>query len=170
MKAPGFDLKKYTALFQKAADKLDKKKQAAKKVEVAVGIYSDSVFLKLYKTAWANKCNDPVHSPSRIFFSVWATGKSIKQGTLFYNIHALKLRKLEGYNIESRKFAEAFRKAFRPYESEWPDVSTAFGPLTLMEGCAKITPGDFEKEIISLSTRFLKIEHLIDEVLSQFKK
>src|SRR5450755_1105328 len=101
--------KSYLDRFQKAADKLDKKLLGKKGIEAAVGMYGEnSVVLKLYKRAWTNQFQDPLSSESRIFFSVWVSDVSIEQQKILYNIHALKLRQLKGYSIQSRKFAAIF--------------------------------------------------------------
>jgi len=159
----------YLNLFQTAANQLDKKKLAGKKIETTVGIYQDSVFLKLYKTGWANKFPEPLSAESRIFFSVWINDKAIKESKLLYNIHALKLRQLSGYSIVSREFASAFRNKFIKFENHWPNVSTDFGPQTLMQGWVKADEGSFQDEIVGLAKQFLKIDHLIDNLLNTCK-
>jgi hypothetical protein len=164
------DFTYYLDKFQKSADQLDKKLLEEKQVEVAVGIYTDSVFLKLYKRSWTNKSQDPLTSESRIFFSVWISDSTIKEQKIFYNIHALKLRKLDGYSIASRDFAERFRKNFRNFEHQWPNVSVKFGPLTLMEGWIIIDLKPFDDEILKLAGQFLQIDYIIDDVLETFKK
>ena len=68
--------------------------------------------------------------------------------------------------MESRKFAEAFRKAFAPYAPEWPNVRVDFGPLTLMEGWKETD--DVTDDAVNLAEKFLKIEHLIDELLNKY--
>jgi hypothetical protein len=163
------DFENYLDKFQKAADKLDKRLLDKKEVEAAVGIYLDSVFLKLYKKSWANEFQDPLTSESRIFFSVWINDTAIREHKIFYNIHALKLRKLKGYLIESRKFADAFRNGFKKFEHQWKNVSVKFGPLTLMEGWSKIDLEDFQDEILELANNFLEIEQLVDKTLVEFK-
>jgi hypothetical protein len=160
----------YLSKFQQAADKLNKKLLHEKQIEVVVGVVLDSVFLKLYKKSWASPAQDPVTAESRIFFSVWLNDPIVKKEKLFYNIHALKLRKLPGYKIESRKFAEAFRADFQDFKDQWQNVSTQFGPLTLMEGRLKVDAEDFQDNIIELANNFLAIEHLIEETLAKFKK
>ena len=157
----------YLHLFQKAASQLDKKLLGKNQIEVATGIVLESVFLKLYKIKWANPSPDPLTSSSRIFFSVWVNDKSIKENKLLYNIHALKLRQLKGYAITSREFATDFRKAFKRFEKHWPNVSTDFGPLTLMEGWVKLNEGSLQDDIAKLAKRFLEIEYLIDELLEK---
>ena len=160
----------YLDKFQKAADKLDKTMLIQKQVESAVVIYGkDCVVLKLYKRGWANQFQDPLTSASRIFFSVWISDASIKEQKLLYNIHALKLRQLKGYNIQSRKFADIFRDRFKPFEHTWKNVSVDFGPLTLMEGWLKIDVGNFQDDILELAHNFLEIEYLIDDTLACFK-
>jgi hypothetical protein len=160
----------YLNKFQKAADKLDKKLLYKKQVESAVVLYGkDCVVLKLYKRSWANQSQDPLTSNSRIFFSVWISDSSIKEHKILYNIHALKLRQLKGYSIQSRKFADSFRGSFKAFEHKWKNVSVNFGPLTLMEGWLKIDPGNFQNEILELANNFLGIDHLVDDTLARFK-
>lgn len=106
------------------------------------------------KPAWHNR--GQVAVPGQIFFSIWMDEK----GRLNYNIHALKLRHLKAYKLEGRKFAEAFRTAFDP--TGWPNVSTDFGPLTLMQGW--IDQND--QQLDSLIQRFVGIDHTIDELLN----
>ncbi len=164
------DIKNYLDKFQKAADRLDKGLLGKKQIEVAVGIYRDSVFLKLYKKSWTNQFQDPLLSESRIFFSIWINDSTIEEQKIFYNIHALKLRKLKGYSIESRKFANNFRAGFKSFEHQWKNVSVKFGPLTLMQGWLKMDAQNFEGEIVELANRFLKIHHLVDDNLANFKQ
>jgi len=164
------DFTYYLDKFQKASDQLDKKILDKKQIEVAVGIYKNSVFLKLYKKTWANKFQDPLTSDSRIFFSVWINDPVIKEQKIFYNIHALKLRQLKGYSIQSRKFADIFRDSFKDFEHKWKNVSVKFGPLTLMEGWLEIDLDNFQNEILELANNFLEIEHLVDNTLTKFRK
>ncbi len=161
----------YLRKFQKAADLLDRKLLSERQVEVAVVMYGeDCVVLKLYKRAWTNQQQDPLTATSRIFFSVWISDLTIAEQKIFYNIHALKLRQLKGYAIQSRKFAGSFRENFKAFEHKWENVRVNFGPLTLMEGWLKMDRQNFEEEILELANNFLEIEHLVDETLAQFKK
>jgi hypothetical protein len=164
------DFEKYLNIFQDAVDQLDKSAFDKHQIEITVGVFLDSVALKLYKKSWANPFQDPVTSKSRIFFSIWINDSTIKEQKLYYNIHALKLRKLEGYSIESRKFAETFRKEFKKFAYKWQNVSVKYGPLTLMEGWIAIDLQNFKNEIVSLASNFLEIEGLVDETLIKFKK
>ncbi|MTH14471.1 hypothetical protein [Flavobacterium sp. LC2016-01] len=159
----------YLENFQKIAHQLDQKLLDEKSIEVSVGIYLDSVFIKLYKKSWASNPNEALTAESRIFFSVWINDSSIKKQKIMYNIHALKLRKLKGYAIESRKFAEKFRNLFENYSQKWPNVSTNHGPLTLMEGWIELDSENYQKEILKICDSFLEIDYLIDDTLLQFK-
>ncbi len=163
------DTKFYSEEFNNVAGQLDKTILNKKEIEVAVGIYTDSVFLKMYKTSWANPSQNPLTAPSRIFFSVWINDSAIKQQKIFYNIHALKLRQLKGYTIQSRKFAEIFRDHFKDFEHKWKNVSVKFGPLTLMEGWVEIELENFQDSVLDLANNFLQIEYLIDNTLANFK-
>ena len=159
----------YLERFQNAADQIDKRLLAQKQLEVSTGLYKDSVFLKLYKRSWASPLQDPLIAETRIFFSVWICDSAIRERKLLYNVHALKLRRLKGYSIESRKFADTFRGNFKDFEHKWKNVSVKFGPLTLMEGWLKIDLGDFQDEILELANNFLEIEYLVDDALAKFK-
>lgn len=159
----------YLARFKKAAALFNKSTLKKKEMELAIGFHLDSVFLKLYKIAWASPDQDPLTAESRIFFSIWLGEQALQQSVLYYNIHALKLRKLKGYKIESRKFAADFRAGFKNFEAQWPNVSTDFGPLTLMQGTIKVDMANFDAEILHLSTLFLELAPLVDHTLLKFK-
>ena len=163
------DITFYLERFEHAAGKIDKGVLARRQVEVATGLYKDSVFLKLYKRSWASPAQDPLIAESRIFFSVWVSDLAVREQKIFYNIHALKLRRLKGYSIESRKFADAFRAGFKAFAPKWENVSVKYGPLTLMEGWVKSEPENFQEEILELASKFLEIEYLIDDALAKFK-
>ncbi|WP_316820421.1 hypothetical protein [Pedobacter gandavensis] len=160
----------YLYEFQQAAKLIDQKSLKANELDLAVGVFLDCICLKLYKKSWANPSADPLTSESRIFFSIWIDPSKGKEQKLFYNIHSLKLNHLRGYSIKSREFADSFRLRFKNEEYKWKNVSLKFGPLTLMQGCLPIDPGNFQEEIISLSHQFIGIAHLIDQTLASFIK
>jgi len=164
------DVQFYKEKFQKIADGFDKDLLRKKQLEIAVVEILDSVALKVYKKSWANKVQDPLTSRSRIFFSVWVNDKTLKQGKVSYNIHALKLRELEGYKIISTDFANGFRGRFKYFKDLWPNVRLDYGPLTLMEGWVKLDDLNFEERILALGKNFLKIDHIIDDLLKTCKK
>ncbi|MEE1945389.1 hypothetical protein VRU48_09735 [Pedobacter sp. KR3-3] len=163
------DVTYYLNKFKGAADKLDNKQLHQKQLETAVGEVLDSVFLKLHKKSWASPFQDPLIAQSRIFFSVWINDEAVDEQKILYNIHAFKLRQLPGYVIQSRKFADLFRAGFKNFAHEWPNVSVAFGPLTLMEGWIKLDAITMEDDILKLANNFLAIEHLVDDTLAHFK-
>lgn len=160
----------YRQKFQEVADNLDKELLHQKQLEVAVVEVLDSIVLKLYKKSWATKFQDPLTARSRIFFSVWVNGKTLKQKRLYYNIHALKLRELDRYKITSWDFADSYRARFKKYEDRWPNVSTVYGPLTLMEGWIELNESKSQHDIEILSKNFIEIDYLIDDLLEACKR
>lgn len=159
----------YLENFQKIVNQLDSKLLSTKSIEVSVGIYLDSVFIKLYKKSWASNHQEPLTAESRIFFSVWVNDSTLEKQKIMYNIHALKLRKFSGYKIQSRNFAEVFRESFKDHENNWQNVSVNYGPLTLMEGWIKLDLENLQEEVLKLANNFLEVEHLVDDTLNQFK-
>lgn len=160
----------YLDIFQKAGERIDKKLLDKKQLRIATGVYFDSVFLKLYKLSWANESANPLSAASRIFFSVWVNDQSIRERKIFYNIHALKLRQLHGYTITSREFAAGFRKKFKAFEKDWPNVSVNFGPLTLLHGWINLDAVSLQYDILQLAQQFLTIDYLVDDLLAEYKK
>ena len=95
------DIASYLSLFQQAADKLDKRLLDQKQLHVETGVWLDSIVLRLYKQHWVNTPGAKPQTGPAIFFSIWIGIAGIQEHKLFYNIHALKLRKLNGYAITS---------------------------------------------------------------------
>jgi len=160
------DSRYYLHQFNKAAGLIDKGLFPAE--DLKVDIWLDSVVLKIQRPEWLG--NPPVRSfEQSVFFSVWVHDETLKRDKIYYNIHALNLRELKGHKIKSRDFAEAFRKAFKPFEKNWPNVSTAFGPQTLMEGWVEYD--DNKPEIIAnLAKNFAQIQFIIDDLFTQYRK
>jgi hypothetical protein len=164
------DFTYYLSEYKKAAKDIDKTILADKEMKVNVGIVLNSVALKLQKKTWTNGAHKMFQPGPSIFFSVWTNDQSIAEEKLLYNIHAFKLRQLQGYSIASREFAFTFRDKFAAFKNDWPNVSVDFGPLTLMEGWIKADPVSVHRDVLRLANTFLKIDHLVDEVLGTYKK
>lgn len=156
----------YLPLFKAAAASLDPDLLRAKGIEVEVGEWLDSVVLRLHKPRWANKPLTQPQKEAALFFSVWIGTAAAAKQRLSYNIHALKLRQLKGYKLESRKFAEAFREEFIRVGRGWPNVRTDFGPLTLMEGWQEVA--DMQAGVAGLARKFLDIDDIIDQLLNNY--
>jgi hypothetical protein len=155
----------YLSLFQQVGDKLDKKLLNQKQLQLETGVWLDSIVLRLYKQHWANNPDAKPQTGPSIFFSIWINIADINEHKLFYNIHALKLRKLNGYALTSRKFAEDFREQFKSFEHNWPNVSTKFGPQTLMQGW-KIVDLNFPMEdILKIANKLIDLDVLIENLL-----
>jgi hypothetical protein len=153
----------YMPLFKSIVAAMDKRAFDHAGLELKVVFWVNSVVLKIQKPAWRH------HEPfvKGIFFSVWVNDTGIGAHRIYYNIHALKMRELAGYKLKSREFAAQFRTGFKPFENDWPNVSTAFGPLTLMEGWVEM--GDLDVVLPNLALKFISIQHLIDDLLQKAK-
>ncbi len=160
----------YLDIFQKYAGQLDKQLLLQTSIDCKVGVWLQSVALKMQKQSWLNKTAMAKPFEESIFFSIWVNDESISEKKLRYNIHALQLRQLKGYAIQSRAFAAAFRSAFKPFEKKWPNVSVDFGPLTLMEGWVSLDKENPGRDITGLANQFLEIQFIIDELLAVRKK
>lgn len=160
----------YLDEFEKAAKSLDNKSLEKKGIQIQVGIWLDSVVLRLQKKHWTNKPDEKPHAGAAIFMGIWVNEETIANQRLLYNIHALRLRQLKGYKLQSRAFAISFREKFKAFEQHWPNVSTEFGPQTLMEGWIHLDNENVQKDILKLANNFLAIEHLIEHTLLEFKK
>jgi hypothetical protein len=160
----------YLTEFKKAAGRLDGDLLTQKKLNLEVGVWLESVVLRLQKSAWANKPFQQPQSDAGIFFSIWLNDKAVKENKILYNIHALKLRQLKGYKIASREFAAAFRAKFRRFEQHWPNIRVDFGPLTLMQGWERLEPANLQEDIFKLAGCFLEMDTLIDDLLDHYIK
>lgn len=92
------------------------------------------------------------------------------KGGLHYNLHALKLRQLPGYRLESRKFEAAFRDAAAPMLADWPGVEMDFGPQTLFQGFASCPQERVEVVTVELARKFLPLAEVVDGLLAKAKK
>jgi hypothetical protein len=154
----------YIETFQRVARKLQPV-LAAKQIEAHTGEWLGATVLKLQKHAWAKaKPPSTIVNPG-IFFSIWIDAQSLKRQRVLYNIHALKLRGLSAYTLESREFATAFRKEFAHNATRWPNVSVDFGPQTLMQGWIALDESTLEADTIRLSRQFLPLARTIDTLL-----
>jgi len=153
----------FSAAFANIKARFDKQKRDG--LICKQGFYNDCLVLKLQKSSWTNDPMDCVENKTGIFFSLWIDKKGAAQGRAKYNIHALKLRHLEAYSITSRDFANDFRKHFASLRDVWPNVSVAYGPLTLMQGWIQVDPKRLETDAWVLLERFQHLSSLIDRLL-----
>ena len=163
------DLNFFLNKFKQAADGIDVNLLNQKNLRIDTGIWLNSTVLRLQKERWANKPDEQPQTGAAIFFSIWLNEVTIKKNAIFYNIHALKLRKLSGYNITSRQFAADFRERFKNYRHNWPNVSTDFGPLTLMEGWKQVDIETMQYDILEVAEKFMSIDFMIDELLDNYR-
>ena len=137
----------------------------ARQIQAVAGCWHESAVLKLQKRRWSNTAPAAGPGESGLFFSVWANDEGLRQKRVFYNIHALKLRALSGYSLQSREFAAAFRAAFEAEIPGWPHCTVDFGPQTLMQGWIAWEPARLEDEVEALVKRFVPLAELLDRLL-----
>jgi hypothetical protein len=130
------------------------------------GDWMDSAVLKLQKHAWT-----PGGTEQGIFFSIWLGEKELKARRFHYNIHALKIATLPGHVVKPREFAAAFREKLNASaeRSAWPNLSTDYGPQTLMQGWMPLDEGTFRQDVEGLIERFAGMHQLIDALLLERK-
>ncbi|WP_157544031.1 hypothetical protein [Mucilaginibacter paludis] len=158
----------YLDKFQKTATGLNKHYFDSAGLHFKVGEWLGCAVLKIQKPSWCNKPPEGKPFERSIFFSIWVSAEGIQHNRLYYNIHALKLRELNQYKIQSREFAQAFRNRLGPYAINWPNLSTNYGPLTLMQGWVELDK--LEEEVPKLCYSFKPIAIIIDELLTERKK
>jgi hypothetical protein len=160
------DFQNLGAIFAKIKSRYDGRKRASAGLVCKQGTYNNCFVLKLQKPSWTNDPMDRLQNDSGIFFSVWIDAKAANANRAEYNIHALKLRELENYQISSRDFAADFRSVFAAFQSDWPNVSTNYGPLTLMQGWVNFAPDNCEAAVFPLLERFEQLSPVIDRLLA----
>jgi hypothetical protein len=162
------DVQHLSAVFAKVKIRFDERKRDG--LICKQGFYKSCSVLKLQKASWTNDPMDREQNKSGIFFSIWMNEVSMRKNRANYNIHALKLRQLEGYSITSRDFANDFRNGLASMHNTWPNVSMDHGPLTLMQGWIEIDSNSFEKDILVLLERFTQVSRLIDRLLESRRR
>ena len=160
----------YLNEFHLAAAKVPGEKFESEGLKISVDVVLESAALKIYKPQWSGELHSPENAAGRIFFSIWINDKTIQEGKMYYNIHALKLRELKNYLISSRNFAQDFRNEFIKYQKDWPNVSVKYGPLTLMQGWVSLKTDNIQKNAYELVQNFFKISFVIDSLLEKYKK
>jgi len=166
--------KSYLAPFSRACERLKEQKWFTREWNCRVRSYPspdnfECAVLSLLKTSWAND-GDLWTQRSKIFFSFWTVEATFGSNQIRYNIHALKLRLLKGYKLESRKFAEQFRARLKPIHAKWPNVSVDYGPLTLMEGYINSPLEECEDAIVAQTKHLPALAKIIDELLEAGRK
>ncbi|MBC8109337.1 MAG: hypothetical protein H7Z14_22325 [Anaerolineae bacterium] len=158
-------IKQSLATFRKIQRDLGKKLLADHQLVCKVGAYKGSAVIKLQKANWTNDQMNVVPNTSGIFFSVWVDEKFDRSGRISYNIHALKLRELKGYQIRrSTDLAATFRARFGKVKAAWPNARVDYGPLTWMQGWIPAT-ATVKQDVERLLAEFVRMHPIIDEVL-----
>lgn len=131
---------------------------------------TQAAVFKLHKRHWSPDLEEVIGNKTGIFFSVWVDEVVIAKGGLHYNLHALKLRQLPGYRLESRKFAAAFRDAAAPMLADWSEVETDFGPQTLFQGFVSCPQERVEMVTVELAWKFVLLAEVVDGLVIKAAK
>lgn len=121
--------------------------------------------LYLAKQHWTNRFDEERESTIGIFCGIWVTPTLLRKKQFAYNIHAKSLRKLPGYKLTSRKFANDFRSLVRSQVSQWPNISLEHGPLTLLQGKETCELNSFAEKVEERIFGFVDIHQHIDNLL-----
>ncbi len=162
-------MKTYLTIFRRVARQV-RPELAAHQLKPCAGSWLGSAALKVQKPSWTEARPPSSVSEAGIFFSVWIEPKGLKQNRVFYNIHALNLRGFTRYTLLSREFATAFRTEFARTSKSWPNVSTDYGPQTLMQGWFPLDPVTLADDTAALVRRFIPLNATIDMLLKQRSK
>ncbi len=158
-------IQKFVTAYSKQLTVLERvqRKHAARlfrefQLQCKTGEWLDCAVLKLQKPDWSD------HGMEQgIFFSVWVGEHDIAKGRFNYNLHALKLGAQKCCGVKPVAFAKAFRRRFK--STGWLNVSTDYGPQTLMQGWLPLDPRTFEQDVLGLIDGFAVMHHVIDELL-----
>ncbi|MGH1515963.1 hypothetical protein [Chryseobacterium sp. JK1] len=164
------DFTYYLNEFRLSASEISGEELDKDHLKITIDVVLGSVALKIHKPHWYGNSKTTEGETGRIFFSIWLNDKTIEEGRIYYNIHALKLRELKQYKIASRDFAENFRTLFSKYQKYWPNVSVNYGPLTLMQGWIELKNETLQKDMGTLIQQFVNLSSIIDQVLEKYKK
>ena len=127
--------------------------------------FGDDPVLYLARSHWTNRFDEKRESTIGLFFAIWVSPVLLKENRFAYNIHSKQLRKLVGYKLTSRKFAEEFRRAVEANVRSWPGVSLSYGPGTLLEGRDICNIDDFANKVERRIEGFVGIYKVIDDLL-----
>ena len=158
-------MQQFHPLFPKIKSHFDERASGCSGLICKEGFYHGCPVLKFQRASWTNDRMDQLKNETGIFFSIWINEKAPTIDRTNYNIHAFKLRKLAGYAITSRDFANDFRSGFASARSGWPNVSVDYGPLTLMQGWIETELNTFEAGVFALIKKFEHLAPQIDRLL-----
>ncbi|QIF03034.1 hypothetical protein [Roseimicrobium sp. ORNL1] len=156
----------YLGILENIKDAMSADLMRKHQLRCEAGDWMDSATLKLQKDAWTAG-----GTGQGIFFSVWLGEKELKTRRFNYNIHSLKLGTLPGHVVKPREFASAFREKLEahPKGSGWPNLSTDYGPQTLMQGWMPLDEATFRQDMESVIERFVGMHDVIDALLLERK-
>ena len=127
--------------------------------------FVDCLPLYIAKPAWTNRFDKNRGATLGIFCSIWVGKTDLTKKKFPYNIHAKTLRKLPGYDIEPRAFADEFRRLVETEVADWPGIKLDHGPSTLLGGKDTCELDSFAEKVEARILGFVSIQHHIDNLL-----
>ena len=127
--------------------------------------YVDCSPLYIAKPDWTNRFDNNRDATLGIFCAIWVGKSDIKKKKFPYNIHAKTLRKLPGYTLEPREFADEFRRLVYSEVADWPGIKLDYGPSTLLGGKDNCELDSFAEKVEERILGFASIHHHIDDLL-----
>jgi len=161
-------MRRFGKLLSEARKRYERDRSRDPALVCADGFHMDCDVLKLRKASWTNDALTKISNPTGgIFFAIWISDEGARIARANYNIHAYRLRNLKAYRIAGNDFCDDFRTAFKKVRTFWPNVSTDFGCLTLMEGWFEIDQKTFPRDVLALMHQFDDVAAIIDNLLQQ---
>ena len=137
---------------------------------IKTGTHLGASVIKLLKDDWTTDDHLKIKNTTGVFFGIWVDHIGKFSGVVQYNIHALKLARLGDHKIKARNFAESFRKQTKKQISDWPNVSTDHGPLTLLQGSFPFSESSLEAQCMKRMEAFVKLSPVVDAMLKSHLK
>src|SRR5689334_6965747 len=96
---PTWAYEPYLSAFRGAAATVSTHSNWDRQLVCRVGYHMDCAVLKVQKAEWTNDNLSAMGNQTGVFFSIWITQKRSAAGRAEYNIHAMQLRKVNGFRL-----------------------------------------------------------------------
>jgi hypothetical protein len=156
----------YLDVFSSLADARAADLQAQHGLVIKSGEGLGAAILKALKPAWTTDPPEQFLNTNGLFFSIWIDAACVKQNQVRYNLHAKKLRNIQGDAFPAREFARVFRAQVTNDLVGWPSVVYPKGPITLFEGHMPLNPKTLGADTSGLVDRFVGLVPTIERLLA----
>ncbi len=125
-----------------------------------------AAILKVLKSEWTTDNPKQLLNSNGLFFSVWIDAACEAEGTVRYNLRAMKLRAIKGEAFAAREFARSFRAQAKDELEGLSNWSYPKGPVTLFEGHFRLDENTLKAETSVVMERFASLIPLLDRLLA----